>query len=444
MDKGRNRDRDDDTAPYLPERYRRHVNAKKQQKLIKKILITSGIVVLLFVSALVVFGGLPGIQLPALPAPPAILEPLNPPKMTPPVGPAANLTAPALLAITYGPGMQQVTAGSGLLPPEIAIDLIRLEYPAPEYTLVSVNLTGHAGKKIYEFMIRPRAGAENPAMITVGIDAISGEPYTPGQETAKTVAEQARRIAGNAFLYLKPDQIRVRYHTLSDNSRSWDFVLVKENVSILSGSLDPETGKISSFLLQVSPDGRPARPILTMADARTVADRTIAGWNGQIPVVMNSGLYEPIGDASSPVAGRYVFEYNRIAQDQPCDVDGFTVAVDSVSGEVMEYERRWSDPDNAFSFASDPVVTKRDATFVVLQNASEIAPQSVQSIQILTVRLLWKDRHSPGLTPRPGTIPLAWKVTFDDAPLRARSPPEVATGWVDVKTGAILEMDYRH
>ncbi|WP_321506565.1 hypothetical protein [uncultured Methanoregula sp.] len=450
MDSGRTRDHEDDNAPYLPERYRRHVNARRQQKLIKKILIVAAAIVVILAFGLVLSGGFSGLQVPALPAlPPSQATPATPassisPKVTATVSPDVNITVPAAPAIVLGPGIQEGSADSGLLSLETAIDLMHLEYPLPDYTLASVNLTGQSGKKIYEFVIQPHAGIKSHAGIMAGIDAATGEPYTAGQESVKISAAQAKRILGTAFPYLKPDQIRVRYTNVTDSPRSWVFVLVKDNSGILSGSLDPETGQITSFSLKVSPADRPANPILSMTDAQKIADRTITGWNGQLPIKMNSGLYESSGKAGLPVAGRYVFEYNRIIQDQPCDVDGFTLAVDSVSGEVTGYERRWSDPDNAFSVASDSLVAKRDATFIVLQNASGIAPASVQSMQVLSARLLWKDLHAPGQTPRPGTIPLAWKVTFDDDILRARQPPVVATAWIDAQTGAILDMNFHH
>jgi hypothetical protein len=440
----------DDDAPYLPERYRRQVSARKQRRLVRKILVAGSIVAVVAVMCIIFLGNISGTAQQSLPKIPAATAP--PQTTAPQTGEqfraqsntrTDNASGPATPAIARGSGLQALTE-AGVLPLDSAIDLIRLEFPAPAYTIASVNLTEQSGRKLYEFMILGSTGSENSGSIKAGIDAVTGEPYTSGQQSATITAEQVKRIAGTSFPSIQPDQIRVRYLNFPDRSHSWEFFLVKDNATILTGSMDTETGQIASFSRQISMTGRPAAPLLSLPGAQKIADQAIAGWNGPLSINMSNGQYESTGDSGSPVAGRYVFEYNRIVQDIPCDEDGFTVAVDSVSGNVTAYERRWSDPDNAFSVASEPLVIKREATFAILQKAKEIAPESVSSVRILSAELLWKDKHAPGVTPRPGTIPLAWKVTFDDDILRAGQTPIPATGWVDARTGAILDTDYHH
>ena len=42
--------------------------------------------------------------------------------------------------------------------------------------------------------------------------------------------------------------------------------------------------------------------------------------------------------------------------------------------------------------------------------------------------------------PRPGSIPMAWKVKFTDGIIGPKEVP--ALGWVDVQTGEILDFYY--
>ncbi|MFA4861822.1 hypothetical protein [Methanoregula sp.] len=352
-----------------------------------------------------------------------------------------NATILVTPQIILGSGLQNLT-GSGLLPVDTATDRVRLEYPALHYTVASVNLTEWEGRQYYEFGIIPLSDPDKEGNVPVWIDAISGEPFSPGQDAVKITAEQAKRIVTTSFRSQKPDTVRVRYRDIPTTPGSWDFFLVKMNTTFLSGSLDPETGQIISFSNRIPAGGQPAAPVISLAEAQRIADQTIAGWNGPISINMSAGTFESQKENGTPVAGRYVFEYDRIILDIPCEGDGFTVTIDPVTGDITGYERRWNNPDNAFSIASEPLVTKREATFAILQKTMEISPESINSVRILSTQLQWKDQHAPGVTPRPGSIPLAWNVAFDDETLRATTPPMTATGWVDAQTGTILGMDY--
>jgi len=159
---------------------------------------------------------------------------------------------------------------------------------------------------------------------------------------------------------------------------------------------------------------------------------------------MSDARYEPLGFPDESVAGLYVFVYNRIVQDIPCDDDGFTISVDSVTGEITEYNRRWNSPDNAFSVAVDPLVKRYEAIYLVQQKAQEIFPESVSGLRIISAEIRWKDMHQPGSMPRPGSISISWKVQFDDDIIRTQQRPVPATGWIDARTGKILDFYYQH
>ncbi len=157
---------------------------------------------------------------------------------------------------------------------------------------------------------------------------------------------------------------------------------------------------------------------------------------------MSEVRYIPLKVPQKTVAGSYVFVYNRIVQRIPCDSDGFTISVDSVNGEVTGYERRWNSPESAFSVAVDSLVTRYEATFSILQKARETHPESVDSLSIVSAEIRWKDHPVAGSLPRPGSIPMAWKVQFTDK--FTDSKQDMGIGWVDVQTGEILDFYYPH
>jgi hypothetical protein len=115
-----------------------------------------------------------------------------------------------------------------------------------------------------------------------------------------------------------------------------------------------------------------------------------------------------------------------------------------LNGDITGYDRRWTSPDSAFSVATDPLVTRYEATYAVLKKAQEIYPSSGASIAIVSEEIRWKDQHQPGSIPRPGSIPIAWKLQFTDATILAEQVPVPAVGWVDAQTGAVLDFYYHH
>jgi hypothetical protein len=202
---------------------------------------------------------------------------------------------------------------------------------------------------------------------------------------------------------------------------------------------------IVTFNRTIQAGGRPQNPVLTMDNARQIADSTVNNRNtGILSINMSSGRYIPLATLNGNVAGSYRFVYNRIVQDYPCDADGFIVSVDAVSGVITEYVQRWQTPDNAFMVAEDAIVSRYDATYTVQARAKSIYPSSITGLRILSSDIRWKDRHDPATTPRPATIPLAWKIVFDDDLIRADASSSPGVGWVDAQTGELLDITYQH
>ena len=432
---------DDQDATYLPARYKQQVRIKKQRRIYKKLL-TAGIVIVVFIIALFLLIGI----LPVAQSSTHFQSPVTP---TQSIGgqkpaPVVNTTVAVIPGYVMGTGISALPS-KDVLPPEKAVSFLREEYPTETYTLNSLNLTDrYSGHTLYEFTIQPAVSSSTETQFVVFYDAVTGEPYTPGQDDARITMGQAKDLARKAFPGIRQDQVIVRYNAGPDSGRIWNFRLVKDTSPILTGTMDADTGQISSFTQVIQKLGRPAEPVIGLPAAQAIADQYISRKNGPVAVNMSEGRYSPLGSPSDPVAGQYVFIYNRIVNNIPCEDDGFIVGVDSVTGDITAYERHWNAPDNAFSVASEARVLKREATYAVFKQAMETYPDSVKGLSIISAEIKWKDQHPPGVTPRPGSIPLAWKVTFDDDIIRANNSAKPAIAWLDAQTDSILDFEYRH
>jgi hypothetical protein len=444
-------DSEEFNEPYLPARYKEHVRAKKQRRLVRKILIASIVILAVIGLGLVVSGILPNLLL-GVAGPHQNVTPAQTGKPAPApttVPPAAstttNVTVTSTPAFTVGSGLSLLPS-TGSLPLDKAVAALRQDYPEPEYEIISVNVTNRfAGRNLYEFSILPGAGTPGRVVTVAFIDAVTGGSYTPGQETARVSADRAQQIAASAFTSLGADQVRIRYTENSDMGKAWAFTLSKNSVTLITGYLDSETGQISSFERVLHPRERAVNPKIGMGVARVIADQYILDQNGgPQPVNMSEVRYNVLGSPGEPVAGIFTFEYNRIIQDIPCDNDGFTVSVDALTGEISGYSRRWSDPESAFGVVEEPLTLEHEATFKILQRAMDTYPGSINGLHIISVEIRWKDKHPPGTVPRPGSIQATWKVLFTDDILNAKKPPVTAVGWVDTQTGDILAFDYQH
>jgi hypothetical protein len=432
---------DDPDAPYLPERYRQQVRVKKQRRMYKKLVAAAIIIAVIFVAYLLL-GSVLTVPFPSNPQKSPVTPAPTMGEKTP--VPSVNVT----VAIT--PGYRMGTGIPTLQSPDVlstdkAVSSFHQEFSRETYTLISLNLTDrYSGQLLYEFLVRPADRSTTVTPFAVFDNAVTGEPYTPGQENARITAAQAQDTAKKAFFANQPDKVIVRYSASPDSGRTWNFVLVKGAAPIITGTIDAETGLISAFSRTIQKIGRPAESVLDMPAAQKNAERYISDKNGPVAVTMSEGQYIPSGTPSDPVAGQYRFTYNRVVNTIPCDKDGFILGVDSVTGEITAYERHWNSPDNAYSVTSEPLVQKREATFAVLQRAKEKYPESVSGLRIVSAEIRWKDDQLSGITPRPGSIPLAWKVVFDNDSIRANSAGEPAVAWVDAQTGNILDFEYRH
>jgi len=393
------RDDDEFNEPYLPERYKEIVRKKKQRRLLKKIgMIAAGVLALVVVSILLsgFFGGSP--------------QPAPVPTLSPTLTPAPLLT-------TAVPATTAVIATATPVQTAIPTTAITTTKPATIAT-------------------------ETPEPV---LTARANTYVTPKGDAPKITEKQAEAIALVAFPSLPSGKMSVELATDPIFGQVWKYVLLAGTTTEASGLISAETGTVVTYNRTIHPGARPQNPVLTMGNARQIADSTMNNRNtGILSVNMSNGRYIPLSTPGGNVAGTYRFVFNRIIQDYPCDTDGFIVSVDAVTGAVTEWVQRWESPDNAFMILDTPTVPKYDAIYAAQAKAKTIYPGSISSLQIVSADRVWKDEHAPGTTPRPSSIPLAWKVVFDDETIRGHPEARKGVCWVNTFTGDIIEITYQH
>ena len=305
------RDDDEFNEPYLPERYKEIVRKKKQRRLLKKIgMIAAGVVALVVVSILLsgFFGGSP--------------QPAPVPTLSPTLTPAPLLT-------TAVPATTAVIATATPVQTAIPTTAITTTKPATIAT-------------------------ETPEPV---LTARANTYVTPKGDAPKITEKQAEAIALVAFPSLPSGKMSVELATDPIFGQVWKYVLLAGTTTEASGLISAETGTVVTYNRTIHPGARPQNPVLTMGNARQIADSTMNDRNtGILSVNMSNGRYIPLSTPGGNVAGTYRFVFNRIIQDYPCDTDGFIVSVDAVTGAVTEWVQRWESPDNAFMILDTPTV----------------------------------------------------------------------------------------
>ena len=333
-----------------------------------------------------------------------------------------------------------------LLSQEEAEALVREDYPGSLYSVTGISLTGeYPAGPVYVFGLAPREGLAGERNETVFIDATTGDYYNPAQENAGIAAGRAKELAREAFPAVPADRVKIRFSDGSQYVRGWEFFLMNGTGDLVHGGLDADTGDLSWYAMGIVRKDRPENPAISLTDAQRAADREILGRNGVLPLFLADARLDPLGMPGQPVAGTYVFVYKRVIHDIACDSDGILISVDSVSGNVVEYRKSWSLPEDAVAPSAAAAIPKDDAVDAVKREAAGIYPASAAGLRIVSAGLRWNDYHDPDkVMPAPGSIPLVWKVVFDDEILRSRQWPGFGTGRVDARTGDLLELYYRH
>jgi len=443
----------DFSEPYLPDRYQQKIRRKQRGRLLKKILaITLALAIIAI--ALIGFFGLPSAGPTQIPVPtpeptalvsPAVITTYTLSRATPAVADTLTVTATPTWSYIIAPGVP-VTVTDGSLDLEGAVAAFRIYYSENQYTIRSVNYSAGSTHRLFGFEVIPLENIQTKTPFVIFIDAATGTPYTPGAETASITESQAERIAATAFPALSPDTTKIWYTVSPAYGKVWQFSISSGSLPLVSGRIDAETGEILSFSRHIPASDRKTSPSITQDVARDHALRFITEQNGgtDLPLNLTSSRYESWGTPSVPAAGEFVLSFERLYLDHPVDTDGITVAVDAETGTVIGYDREWTTPDFAFSPSGDRTVMQRDAVFAVMEAAKSRFPTSVESIRIISSQLRWNNQHIPGTSQRPGSVPLDWKIVFDDTTIRADPSLGGGIGWVDIQTGNVTSLDYVH
>jgi len=443
----------DFSEPYLPDRYQQKIRKKQRGRLLKKILAIALALAIIAIVLIGIFGlsstGTTDTQVPtpestALVSP-AVITASTLSQATPAIADTLTVTATPIRPYTIAPGVPVTVTGNSL-DLEGAVAAFRSYYPESQYAIRSVNYSTGSTHSLFGFEVFPLENIQKKIPFVIFIDAATGTPYTPGAETAPITESQAERIAATAFPAHSLDTTKIWYTVSPAYGNVWQFSFSSGSLPLVSGRIDAETGEILSFSRHIPASDRKTSPSITQDVAQDHALRFITEKNGvtDLPLNLTSSRYDSWGTPSVPAAGEFVLSFERQYLDHPVDTDGITVAVDAETGTVIGYDRVWTTPDFAFSPSGDRTVMQRDAIFAVMEAAKNRFPTNVESIRIISSQLRWNNQHITGTSQRPGSVPLEWKVVFDDTTIRADPSLGVGIGWVDIQTGNVTSLNYVH
>lgn len=449
----------DENRPYLPERYRQKIREKNRHRAVVKILTTALILVVIAV-LLISLSRLPWAGLPAAPFSPAS-QPAPPPdgvtnlssdsqKGAPPQSTTrASLphASPAAVSPVPGyaiePGVPQ-QAGSNSLSLAQAEAALRRYCPEDLFTISSVNYSAGSARSLFGFTLRTAGGQSLKEDLVVFIDSASGMPWSAGEETAAFPKDMVPGVILAEFPDMGISTPGIWYHDRPQEGSVWMFTLASGNMTLVSGSVDATNGEIRAFARNIPLYGRPADQAVTQEIAQTIAEKYVAGRTSGLPLTLISSRYDRWGTESVPAAGAYTFFWERRYLDYPVDTDGITVVVDALNGDIIGYDKRWTTAEYAFSQTIVPTIARHDATYGAMEAARAEYPEQIGSVRILSSELRWNNGQMKGTIPRPGSVPLAWKIVFDDELLRTNASLARGIAWIDIQTGNVTALEYRH
>lgn len=444
----------DENKPYLPERYRQKIRQKNRRRAAVRILT----ITLILVGIAVLVFSLSQLQWVSVPAAPfsAPSQPATLPRVvttvssdsqmgTPSQGTSRTSVPPASPVAGYaiGPGVPQ-EAGSNSLSLVQAEAALRRYCPEDVFTISSVNYSAGSPRSLFGFTLKA-AGSRSPQEeLVVFIDAACGMPWSAGEETAAIPKEMVSEVALAEFPNEGVSTPGIWYDDNPQEGSVWRFTLASGNMTLVSGSVDATKGEIRAFTRNIPLYGRPADPALTQEMAQAIAEKYVTARSSGLPLVLTSSRYDRWGTESVPAAGMYTFFWERRYLDYPVDTDGITVVVDALNGDIIGYDKRWTTAEYAFSQAIVPTVARHDATYAAMEGARAVYPDQIGSVRILLSELRWNNGQMKGTIPRPGSVPLAWKIVFDDEILRTNASLAPGVAWIDIQTGNVTALEYRH
>lgn len=445
----------EENKAYLPERYRQKIREKNRKRAVVRILTISLILVVIAILAFSLYQ-LQWTNNPAVP----FTSPSQPvpspgvatvsqdsqittkapgPASLPAKPPAGTFTATGYV---IEPGVPQ-QAGSGSLSLAQAETALRRYCPEDLFAIRSVNFSAGTTRSLFGFTLKTTREEFPQEDLVVFIDAASGMPWSAGEETAAFTKERVAELVLDEFPGTGISPPGIWYDNSLKGGNAWRFTLISGNITLVYGRVDATAGEIRAFARNIPSYGRPSDPAITKETAQGIAEKFVSARTSGLSLTLISSQYNRWGTESVPAAGAYSFFWERRYLDYPVDTDGVTVIVDALTGEVIGYDRQWTTAEYAFSQAVVPTIAKHEATYAAMDAARSEYPDSIGNVRILSADLRWNNDHT-GTIPRPGSVPLAWKIVFDDEILRANASLAPGIAWIDIRTGNVTAIEYRH
>jgi len=272
---------------------------------------------------------------------------------------------------------------------------------------------------------------------------VTPTPETPAPGDEITDAE-AKTIAAAALPdIVRAETAKVRLEHIQDGrGEHYLFEVYDRSNSTRQAQVwvDARTRAVTGFAIHIPDQGRPADPVITMAEACASAEEFLAD-RGE-----NAGLSAAVGKYYSPrtiertgetVAGHYTVNFPRSVRGVHCFRDGCTIDVDAVTGEIRYYYRIWSLDAARCTGDTKPAVTAEEAEeragAYLRDTYGELAGLAFHS-----ATLVWADC----LAPTTGEVPLAWQIPFDDDYYRSLDSPRTDIAFVDARNGTVLSCNY--
>lgn len=293
---------------------------------------------------------------------------------------------------------------------------------------------------------------ENGSAAPTSPEATASPGATPAQPSSGGLLgeEEARSLAVAALEREMPgiriERMVAEPYDVQTYGDVWRFRVKAEDDPDLEGDIsvwiDAADGEMVYFL-----DGRdyyrPADPSVTIEAAEEIANAYLRERKESSDVVKTVAVLSTVDTPLGSRNGPYHFVYQRSIDGVLCLYDGVTLDIDSIDGRVVSYHKAWRVSDNDTMTDPAPSITKDAAQDRVLAYLNATCGTDPGDIAVRSTGLLWYDLAAQHRRSQdPVTVPLAWRVEFDDEWYRSQDPPRTATLWIDAHSGEVLSAAY--
>ncbi len=290
--------------------------------------------------------------------------------------------------------------------------------------------------------VAPALPEETSSPLTTQPTPLPGGPI--GEEDARSLAAAAleREVPGIAI-----ERMAAEPYDRQSYGDVWRFRVKAEDDPDPEGDIgvwiDAADGETVYF--QDARDGyRSADPVITIDAAEEIADTYLRERNESPNLVKTTAVLSTVETPLGMRNGPYHFVYRRLIDGVLCLYDGILLDVDSIDGRVVSYYRTWKVSENDILADPDPSLSEDAVQERVLTYLHETHGTGPGDIAVRSIELRWYDLAArKRQSKEPVTVPLAWRIAFDDEWYRSQDPPRTAALWMDAHSGDILHLDYK-